>query len=137
MRAGKPGAALSIEYDLASKPQVGVPMPVRVTFLPSAAAEALAATFSGMDGIALGGKLTATFDAVRPGEPHTHDFTVIPERTGAFYVTVTTSTRSGAATMGRTFAIPIMVGTQNRPKPAPQKDASGQPIEPMQAEEPT
>jgi hypothetical protein len=137
VRAGKPGAALRMQYNLASKPQIGMPVSVRVTFEPIAAADAFTATFSGMDGIGLSGRVAATFDAVQSGELQTHEFTVMAERTGVFYITVNTSMRSGAASMARTFAIPIVVGTQTRAKPTPQRDANGQPIEPMKAEEPT
>jgi hypothetical protein len=133
---GKPGAAVSIKYDLARKPQVGVPLPVKVMFAPVAAAEALDAVFSGMDGITLSGNLTASYDGVKSGELYPHEFTVTPQRTGVFYVTVNMRTRSGAANMARTFAIPVVVGSQIQPKPAPQRDASGKPIQPMQAEEP-
>jgi hypothetical protein len=133
---GKPGAAVSIKYDLETKPQVGVPLPVKVMFAPTAGADALEVSFSGMDGIALSGNLTATFDAVKSGEFYPHEFTVMPERTGMFYVTVSTSTRFGGTSMARTFAIPFVVGEQAaQVKPAPQKDASGKPIQPMQAQE--
>jgi hypothetical protein len=136
IREGKPGAAVGIKYDLERKPQVGVPLPVKVRFAPSAAAEVLEAVFSGMDGITLSGNLTASYDGVKSGELYLHEFTVTPQRTGVFYVTVNTSTRSSAANMARTFAIPFVVGTQTQPKPTPQRDASGKPIQPMQAEEP-
>jgi hypothetical protein len=54
-----------------------------------------------------------------------------------FYITVNASTRFGGTTMGRTFAIPFVVGDQVQAKPAAQKDASGQPIQPMKAQEPS
>ena len=134
---GQPGAAVSIKYDLEAKPQVGVPLPVKVMFAPTAGADALEASFSGMDGIALSGNLTARFDAVKSGEFYPHEFTVMPERTGVFYVTVTTSTRFGGTSTARTFAIPFVVGEPAaQVKPAPQKDASGKPIQPMKAQEP-
>jgi hypothetical protein len=133
----KPGAAVSIKYDLSIKPQVGVPLEVKVVFLPSIGVEALDATFSGMEGISLSGNLNASFTGVKSGQLYEHGFTVLPERNGMFYVTVNASTRFGGSTMGRTFAIPFVVGDQSaQPKPAPQKDANGQPIQPMKATEP-
>jgi len=133
---GKPGAAVSIKYDLELKPQVGVALPVKVMFLPTAGVDSLEATFAGMDGILLGGTLTASFRAVKSGELYPHEFTVTPERTGVFYVTVHASTRFGGTSMGRTFAIPFVVGEPvQEAKPAPQKDASGKPVQPMRAEE--
>jgi hypothetical protein len=134
---GKPGAAVSIRYDLETKPQVGVPLPVKVMFVPTAGADALEATFSGMDGITLSGNLNAAFQAVKSGSLYPHELTVTPERTGVFYVTVNASTRFGGASMARTFAIPFVVGEQAaQVKAAPQKDAGGKPIQPMRAEEP-
>lgn len=133
---GKPGAAVSIKYDLTAKPQVGVPLPVKVAFVPSAGADGLDVSFSGMDGITLSGNLTAEFGAVKSGALYSHELTVVPERVGVFYVTVTASTRFGGTNMARTFAIPFVVGDPVLVKPVPQKDASGKPIQPMKAEEP-
>ena len=134
----KPGAAVSIKYDLSIRPQVGVPLDVKVAFLPSVGVDALDAVFTGMDGISLSGNLNASFEGVKSGQIYEHGFTVTPERNGVFYVTVNASTRFGGSSMARTFAIPFVVGEQAaQRKPAePQKDAKGNPIQPMKAEEP-
>lgn len=135
---GKPGAAVSIKYDLSLKPQLGVPLEVKVAFIPTAGVDALEATFTGMDGISLSGELQASFSGVHSGQLYEHSFTVVPERFGVFYVTVNANTRFGGTSMARTFAIPFVVGEEAaQKKPAtPQKDASGKPIQPMKAEEP-
>jgi hypothetical protein len=133
---GKPGAAVGIKYDLEVKPQVGVPLPVKVMFAPTAGADALEASFSGMDGITLAGNLTTSFEAVKSGEFYPHEFTVVPERTGVFYVTVNASTRFGGTTMERTFAIPFVVGEQVAQLDAvPPKNAGSEP-QPPQANAP-
>jgi len=135
---GKPGAAVEIKYEFGARPEAGRPVEVEVVLIPSAGVDAMDATFSGMEGITLAGNLTASFTEVKPGEPYSHTFSLLPEHNGVFYVTVTVNTQIGGATLGRTFSIPFVVGDaagQQKPKVAPAKDASGQPIEPMKAEE--
>jgi hypothetical protein len=133
----KPGAAVSIKYDFSTRPQVGVPLEVKVVFLPTLGVDALDVTFTGMDGISLTQGANASFSGVTSGQMYQHSFSVLPERNGVFYVTVSANTRFGGSSMARTFAIPFVVGDQPAArKTAPQKDANGQPIQPMKAEEP-
>jgi hypothetical protein len=55
-----------------------------------------------------------------------------------FYITVSVSTQIAGSTVGRTFSIPLVVGQPiAQQKAAPAKDAKGEAIEPMPAQETT
>ena len=134
--SGKPGAAVEIRYEFLSKPSVGTPTELEIAFIPSAGVDALAATIAGMDGITLAGPLNASFANVEAGKAYTHKISVLPDRSGVYYVSVQANTQIGGQALGRTFSIPFVVGNVTvQQKPAPAKDAAGQAIEPMKAEE--
>lgn len=137
--AGKPGAAVDIKYEFLARPEAGKPMELAVALIPSAGVDSMEATFSGMEGITLAGNLTASFGAVKAGEPYKHVLSVLPNSNGVFYVTVSVNTQIGGATLGKTFSIPFVVGNQPVQQKAkvPEKDSTGQAIEPMKAEETT
>lgn len=133
---GKPGAAVDIKYDFAARPEVGKPVELQVALIPSAGVDAMDVAFTGMDGITLAGTLTASFGAVKAGETYKHALSVLADRNGVFYITASVNTQIGGASLGKTFSIPFVVG--NAPvqqKAAPARDASGQPVEPMPAQE--
>lgn len=133
---GKPGAAVDIRYEFRGKPAAGAPTELEIVFIPSAGVDALDATISGMEGITVAGQLTASFTNVEAGKPYKHTLSVLPDRTGVFYITVAVNTQIGGSSLGRTFSVPFVVGsTPVQQKAAPQKDASGQAIQPMKAEE--
>lgn len=135
---GKPGAAVDIRYDFLAKPAVGAPTELEIVFVPSIGVDALDATISGMEGVTLAGTLTPSFASVEAGKPYTHTVSLLPDRTGVFYITVAVNTQISGSTLGRTFSIPFAVGNPPpQQKAQPQKDASGQAIEPMKAEEST
>ena len=132
---GKPGAAVDIRYDITAKPEVGKPMEVQIAFVPRSGVEALDATISGMDGITVAGNLKPHFDNVQAGNSYQHTFTLLPDRTGVYYVTIAVTTTLGGAAVGRTFSIPFVVGSvPAQEKAAPPKDATGQAVEAMKAE---
>jgi hypothetical protein len=133
---GKPGAAVGIRYEFNGKPTIGTPTELDVAFIPSAGVDSLEATLSGMDGITLAGPLTASFNSVESGKAYRHKLSVLPDRTGVFYITVSVNTQIAGSSLNRTFSIPFVVGQPAvQQKPAPAKDAKGEAIEPMQAEE--
>jgi hypothetical protein len=135
--AGKPGAAVDLKYELAARPQAGKPVELTVALVPSPGVDSMDVTFGGMDGITLAGDLTANFPEVKPGESYTHTLSLLPARNGVFYVTATVNTQIGGASLGRTFSIPFVVGDApaQQQKPTPAKDANGQAIQPMKAQE--
>jgi hypothetical protein len=93
-----------------------------------------------MEGITLAGGLTAEYASVQPRQPYKHSVSVLADKAGVFYITVSVDTVIGGATLGRTFAIPFVAGTgqiTQQKTNVPVTDASGQPVEPMKAEETT
>jgi hypothetical protein len=134
--SGKPGAAVNIRYEFVGKPAVGTPTELQIAFVPNPGVDAIEATIAGMDGITVAGALTASFSAVEPGKPYMHTISVLPDRAGVFYMTVAATTQIGGSSLGRTFSIPFVVGNvPPQQKPEPQRDAAGEPIQPMRAKE--
>lgn len=135
---GKPGAAVNIRYEFSGKPTIGVPTELDVAFVPSAGVDSMEVTLSGMDGITLAGPLTASFTTVEAGKPYRHKVSVLPDRTGVFYISASVNTQIAGSGLNRTFAIPFVVGQPvTQEKPAPAKDAKGESIKSMPAEEKT
>jgi hypothetical protein len=133
---GKPGAAVTIRYEFSSKPAIGVPTELDVAFIPNAGVDSMEATLSGMEGITLAGPLTASFNAVESGKAYRHKLSVLPDRTGVFYITASVNTQIAGSSLNRTFSIPFVVGqpvAQQKTEPA--RDAKGEAIQPMKAEE--
>jgi len=135
---GKPGAAVNIRYEFSGKPTLGVPTELDVAFIPSAGVDSMEAKLSGMDGITLAGNLIASFSAVEAGKPYRHKISVLPDRTGVFYITASVNTQIAGSALNRTFSIPFVVGQPPvQPKPAPATDDKGEPVKSMPAEEST
>lgn len=133
---GKPGAAVNIRYEFAGKPAVGTPTDVDIALIPNVGVDAMEAKLEGMEGITLAGNLQVSFSAVESGKPYRHKVSVLPDRTGVFYITVSVNTQIAGSSIGRTFSIPFVVGQPVvQQKSAPAKDEKGQAIEPMQAQE--
>lgn len=133
---GKPGAAVNIRYEFSGKPSVGTPTDLDVAFIPSAGVDSLEATVAGMEGISVTGDLKPSFSSVEAGKPYRHKLTVLPDRTGMFYITVSVTTQIAGSSVGRTFSIPFLVGQPvAEQKAAPAKDEKGEAIQPMQAEQ--
>jgi hypothetical protein len=134
--SGKPGAAVDLRYEFKGKPDVGVPTELDVAIVPSVGVDSMHALISGMDGISVTGELQTNFPEVEPGKPYMRKVTVVPERSGVYYITATITTEIGTSSLARTFAIPFVVGNvQPAQKPAPAKDAKGEAIESMPAKE--
>jgi hypothetical protein len=133
---GKPGAAVAIHYDFASKPAVGTPTQLQIVFVPHAGVDSMEVAVNGMDGITVSGPLSASFTDVEPSKSYEHTVSVLPDRNGVFYLSVVVTTQIGNSNLSRTFAIPFAVGNvPAQQKPAPQTDASGQPVQPAKAQE--
>jgi len=135
---GKPGAAVQIRYDFASRPAVGTPTELQIAFVPNAGVDAMDVVVRGMDGVTLAGTLSASFTEVEPSKPYMHTVSVLPDRGGVFYLTVVATTQIGNQNLSRTFSIPFVVGNvPAQQKAAPQTDAAGEPIQPAKAQETT
>lgn len=135
---GKPGAAVNIRYEFSGKPTIGVPTELDVAFIPSAGVDSMEATLSGMEGITLAGTLTVSFTSVEAGKAYRHKLSVLPDRTGVFYITASVNTQIAGSGLNRTFSIPFVVGQPvTQQKAAPAKDDKGESIKSMPAEEST
>lgn len=132
---GKPGAAVDIRYEFLAKPAVGTPIDLQIVLIPSAGVDAMDVTVNGMEGITVSGQLATSFANVEAGKPYKHVVSVLPQHTGVFYVSVLATSQIGGSSLARTFSIPFVVGTPSaQQKPQPQRDASGEAIEPMAGE---
>lgn len=135
---GKPGAAVDIRYDFAAKPAVGTPTQLQIAFIPQAGVDAMEVVVRGMDGVTLAGPQSASFAEVEPQKPYLHTLSVLPDRSGVFYLAVVVTTQIGNQNLSRTFSIPFAVGNvPAQQKAAPQTDASGEAVQPAKAEETT
>jgi len=135
---GKPGAAVLIRYDFASKPAVATPTELQLAFIPQAGVDSMEVVVGGMDGVTLSGPLSASFTEVVPGKPYMHTVTVLPDRAGVFYLSVVATTQIGNQNLSRTFSVPFSVGSvPAQQKAAPQTDAAGEAVQPAKARETT
>lgn len=133
---GKPGAAVNIRYEFSGKPNIGVPTELDVVFIPSAGVDSMDAKLGGMDGITLAGSLIANFAPVEAGKAYHHKISVLPDRTGVFYITASVNTQIAGSALNRTFSIPFVVGqVAVQQKPTLPKDDKGESIKSMPAEE--
>jgi hypothetical protein len=136
--SGKPGAAVELKYDILVKPEPGVATEVNLALIPSASADAMTLKISAMDGITLAGQLESRIEKPQSGKPYEHRFSLLPDQAGIYYATVTVMMEFGDSQMGRTFSIPLLVGSvqqAQKPVAVPPKDATGQAVQSMRAEE--
>jgi hypothetical protein len=133
----KSTAPIDLKYDLPTKPDVAQPFEIELTFQPRVQADVLELEFTDMPGLVLVGARNAKFDKVVPGEAYSTRVLVRADAPGLFYVSVVAKMVTQVQTEARAFSIPVVVGTApaTSQKAAPEKDASGQPIESMPAQE--
>jgi len=135
--SGKTSAPVDLKYDLSAKPTLGEPFEIELVFQPRLPADTLEIELTGMPGLVVGQQGVFKFEKVQAQTPYTQKVTVQADADGTYYVNVIARMITQVQTEVRTFSIPVVVGTAPaEAKPAPQKDASGQPIESMPATEP-
>jgi len=133
---GKSSAPVDLKYDIAAKPVRGQPFEVELTFLPRASADSLDVEISAVEGLALVGGGTITFNAVQAGERYTTKLLLQSGTDGMYYIGVATKMVTKVQTEVRNFSGPVVVGSPAAAeKPTPEKDAAGKPVEPMSAVE--
>jgi len=134
--SGKTSAPVDLRYELAAKPAIGQLLEVELAFLPTAPADALEVEVSGMPGLTVASGVAVKFDSVQSGETYTHKVLVQASGPGTYYFSVIAKMVSAVRTEARTFSVPVVFGAAPVvEKPAPAKDANGQPIESMPATE--
>ena len=134
--AGKAGAAVDLQYEVAPRPEVGQPFMIEMTFVPRLPANSIDAQLSATPGLRITSTETVRFSDVLANERYTTQVMVVGEAPGLYYVGVVARMASQAQTDARTFSVPVVVGTPPAAeKPQPQTDASGTPIVTLPAEE--
>jgi len=133
---GKGSAAVDLKYDIATKPAVGEPFEVELTFLPRLAADSLDVEFSAVEGLTLVGGDPVRFDNVQAGERYAAKVLAQSEVAGMYYIGVSAKMTTKVQTEVRAFSVPIVVGTPvAEAPPAPATDASGEAVQSMPATE--
>lgn len=112
--SGKPGAAVDLKFDIATRPRVGESLPISIVVTTRAAdISKLQVIFQSTDGIQVvdGLELNAP-ENPRNGDTFSHTVTVLPQKDGVSYLSAVALVEGGggASSVARTFAIPIIVG---------------------------
>jgi hypothetical protein len=133
----KTAAAVDLKYDMSARPDVGRPFEIELVFVPRVAAESLQVEVTGMEGLTVVGGAALGFDNVQAGERYAGKVLVQADAAGLYYVGLVAKMSSKVQTEARSFSVPVVVGTVPAAvqKPAPEVDASGQPVESMPAVE--
>jgi hypothetical protein len=131
---GKPGAAVELRYEVGASPEVGQPLVIDFGLAPQAASPVMRVMVATSAGLSLRQTTAPPVQRnVEAGAEYWHQVVVVPEEEGAFSVSVIATLGEGEKTLARTFSIPVVVGSAaaagDKRKPAPQVDATGQPIE--------
>ncbi len=133
----KTTAPVDLKYDVLVKPDVGKPFEISLVFVPRVPADSLQVEVTGMEGLTVVSGGALSFDDVTAGERYEGKVLVQANESGLYYIGLAARMISKVQTEVRSFSVPVVVGTVPAAvqKPAPAKDASGQPIESMPAVE--
>jgi hypothetical protein len=133
----KTTAPVDMKYDLLAKPDIGVPFEVELEFSPRLPAEAIEIEVTDAAGLTIVGEKAARFTPVEAGQKYTSKVLVQGDKPGLFYIGVVAKMSTQVQTETRVFAVPVVIG--NAPaaqKAAPAKDATGQAVQSLPAQEP-
>lgn len=132
----KTTAPVDLQYDIPAKPEVGQPFTVEFAVKPRIQADVLDVELADSPGLTIQGERQARFQAVEAGQPYTFQVQLAGNAAGLYYVSVTAKISTQVQTEARAFSVPVVIGSPApMQKPAPQKDASGQPVESLPAKE--
>jgi hypothetical protein len=133
----KTTAPVDMKYDLPSKPGVGVPFEVELAFDTRSPADMLEVEITEAPGLTVVGEKTLKFAPVEGGQSYTAKVLVQGDSPGLYYIGVVAKMSTKVQTESRAFAIPVVIGEPPAAqKPAPTKDATGQAVQSMPAQEP-
>jgi hypothetical protein len=133
---GKTTAPVDLKFDVPAKPGVGQPFVVELVFSPRLPADVLEVEVTGNPGLALVDGGTARFEDVQTNGRHVLQVQARADAAGLYYLSVVARMVNKVQTEARTFSVPVAVGAGAvAEKPTPARDASGQPIESMPAQE--
>jgi hypothetical protein len=132
----KTAAAVDLKYDLPTKPAVGQPFDLTLSFEPRLAAETLDVEITEASGLAVSGDLPSHFAPVEAGQSYRSRLVVQGNAPGMYYVSLLAKMGTKVQSDARTFSIPIVIGEPPpAQKPTPKVDASGQKVQSMPAKE--
>lgn len=133
----KTSAPVDMKYDVLTKPELGQPFEVELTFQTRLPAEKLETAITEAPGLTLVGETVAAFAPVEGGQSYVTKVLVQGNDPGLFYIGVTAKMSTSVQTEVRAFAIPIVIGdAPAAQKTAPPTDASGQAVKSIPAQEP-
>jgi len=136
VESGKSSAPVDLRYDVPAKPEVGQPFEVELAFVPRIQADTIEAEIAGMQDLVIVGDATIRFDAVEAGEAYRAKLNVRADAPGLYYIGVSARVITPVQTEARAFSVPLVVGqVAAAEKPAPEVDATGQPVQSMPAAE--
>ena len=133
---GKAGAALDLQYELTPRPEIGQPFTIQLAFVPRVRADSIDVQLSATPGLRITSAENVRFEGVHPGERYTTEVLVVGDAPGLYYVGVVARMATQVQADARTFSVPVVVGSPPAAeKPAPEVDASGNPVKSVPATE--
>ncbi len=134
---GKTTAPIDMHYDVLAKPALGQPFEVEMTFTARLPADKLETEITEAPGLTMVGEKTATFSPVEGGQSYAAKVLVQGDKPGLYYIGVIAKMSTKVQTETRAFAIPVVIGDPpSAQKATPDKDATGQAVQSMPAQEP-
>jgi hypothetical protein len=135
---GKSVAPVMLKYDIPTKPEVGTPFDISLTFLTRQVADALEAEVTGMSGLTVTTDAPVRFEGVSAAGHYVANVRATADAEGLYYVGIVARVITKVQTDTRTFSIPVVVGSASvttEQKPAPAQDAEGGAIQSTPAKE--
>ena len=134
--SGKASAAIDLKYEIMARPEPGEAFEVALSFAPRLAADELRIEVTGVEGLTVAGGASHSFAGVQAGERYRTTSLIQAATAGLYYLTVSAQMITAVQTEARVFSVPVVVGApvEQARSEAP-RDATGQPIHPMKAEE--
>ena len=135
---GKSAAPVMLKYDIPTKPEVGTPFDISLTFLARQTADAIEADVTGMTGLTVTTDAPVRFEGVSAVGHYVAKVRATADAEGLYYVGIVARVITKVQTDTRTFSIPVVVGSAaatSQPKPAPATDSEGEAIQSTPAKE--
>lgn len=117
--ASKGDLPVDVRFQLASRPQPGQPVEVKVAFASKAELMGLHAVIKPNDSLKMANDVQTRFDALKPGEIKDYSFTATPPTSGIYIATLELTVTRDAGDNTYSYSIPLAV-----PNPAPPASSS-------------
>ncbi len=135
--AGKPAAPVTLHSSVAHSIPVGTPSPVQVELSATIDADSLGIVWVPSAGLVLGkADVPVTITKVEKNKVYKNTVSVSAAGDGEYFLGVIATLHSAGSAQTRAFSIRVNIGSAvAKAKPALQRDAQGNPIESMPAQE--